>query len=161
MATLLLAAALWPSAPERHEVAAAVGLSFGETQEILVLSWTGRHRWGGWFRLDDSERNPGGGSAIPEAPQVEVTAASFGIGWRALQRLTLGIGYGEQRTTTTFGRPSPENPAGTEDRRVTEGGVAAMGQWTFPWKDTLGLAVSATGGPGGLGAAVGLTFIID
>ena len=146
IATLLLAAALWPSESEHHEVAATVGLGVEEQQQILLVSWTGRRRWGAWFRLDDAARN-----YTPETV-LEITASSVGVAWRPLQRLTAGLGYGEKRTTTA---------AGPEDRRETENGITAVGAWTFPVNKIVGVMVSATLGVGGFGAGAGVTFYFD
>ena len=154
---LLLAAALsHPATSSAHELTAGVG--YGTQGPILVASWTGRRRWGAWFRVDQSN----GTQQIIHSTQVNNDASSIGAAWRALPRLTVGIGYGEKHETTTVygavGDPSNPVPIVLEEHQDDEHGLAAMGTWTFPINETLGVAVSATAGPGGLGAAAGVTF---
>jgi hypothetical protein len=98
---LLLAAALSsPPAPSPHELTAAVGWGTRETQPILVVSWTGRRRWGGWFRVDHAETSAGPVSTTP-GTSILTSAASIGVAWRALSRLTVGIGYGQKEEKTS------------------------------------------------------------
>jgi hypothetical protein len=119
----------------------------------LVVSWTGRRRWGGWFRVDHAETSAGPVSTTP-GTSILTSAASIGVAWRALSRLTVGIGYGQKEEKT-----SSSGAIGLPDEyRNDEHGVAAIGTWTFPVNETVGVAVSASGGPGGFGAAAGATF---
>ena len=155
---LLLAAALSSPDPSpapslRHELTTAVGYGDRDTQAIFVASWTGRRRWGAWFRVDHAETSEGPPSTTP-GTAIATSAGSIGVAWRALPRLTVGVGYGQKEEKTTssgaIGLPDPY--------KNDEHGVAAIGTWTFPMNDILGVAVSVTGGPGGFGGAVGATF---
>jgi hypothetical protein len=153
IAAVLLAAALSPPATSSgHELTAAVGL--GTRAPIMVVSWTGRRRWGAWLRLDQPDGKPAGQEAYPNSTQVYTTAFSMGVAWRALPRLAVGVGYGEKKEDITVYGPSGAVREDEDD----EHGMAAIGTWTFPVKDTLGVAVSASAGPSGFGAAVGVTF---
>ena len=154
-ASLLLAAALSHPAPaSRHELTGALGYGFRETQLILVASWTGRRRWGAWFRIDQPEKSERPSSANPAGSPVSTSAASVGVAWRALPPLTVGVGYG-QREEKTVVSGSTDLP---DEFREDEHGLAAMGTWTFPVNATVAVAASATVGPGGFGAAVGATL---
>lgn len=155
---LLLATAL--SSPDsspapflRHELTTAVGYGTRDTQAIFVVSWTGRRRWGAWFRVDSATRTEGPPSTTI-GTSILTSAGSIGVAWRALPRLTVGLGYGQKEEKT-----SSSGAIGLPDEyRNDDHGVAAMGTWTFPMNDILGVAVSATMGPGGFGAAGGVTF---
>ena len=152
-ALLLSAALAVPAPPLRHELMAAVGLGTRDAQPLFAVSWTGRRRWGGWFRVDHAETS-GGPVSTTLGTQIATSAGSIGVAWRPLPRLTVGLGYGhkEEKTTTSGAVGLPD------EYRDNEGGMAAMATWTFPVNDTLGVAVSASGGPGGFGAAGGVTF---
>lgn len=161
IAALLLAAALSPPAtPAGHQLTGALGL--GARSPILVVSWTGRRRWGAWLRLDQPDGKPADVTkATPNSTQVYTTAGSLGVAWRALPRLAVGIGYGEKEVdTTVYGSLNGSLATVLEDREEDEHGLAAIGTWTFPVNDTLGVAVSASAGPSGFGAAAGVTFFI-
>ena len=151
---LLLAAALSsPPTASRHELAGALGFGTRDLQPILVASWTGRRRWGAWFRIDQAEDSAGPASTTP-GTRILTSAASLGVAWRALPRLTVGLGYGQKEEKT-----SSSGAVGLPDEyRNDEHGVAAMGTWTFPFNETLGFAVSATAGPGGFGGSAGVMF---
>jgi hypothetical protein len=130
-----------------------VGYGDRDTQPIFVVSWTGRRRWGAWFRVDAAQKAAGPPSTTA-GTAIATSASSIGVAWRALQRLTLGVGYGqmEEKTTTSGAVGLPD------EYRSDEHGVAAIGTWTFPVNDVLGVAASATAGPGGFGGSVGATF---
>ena len=152
-ALLLSAALAVPAPPSRHELMAAMGVGTRDVQPIFAVSWTGRHRWGGWFRVDQAFTSAGPVSTTA-GTKIATSSSSIGLAWRPLPRLTVGLGYGhkEEKTTTSGAVGLPDQ------YRNDEGGMAAMATWTFPVNDTLGVAVSTSGGPGGFGAAVGATF---
>jgi|SoiMethySBSTD1v2_1073268.scaffolds.fasta_scaffold389565_2 hypothetical protein len=153
VATLLLAAALSrPAPPTGHQLTTALG--YGPQGWILVGSWTGPRRWGAWFRVDHATTSAGPPSTNASGTPILTSASSIGVAWRALPRLTVGIGYGqkEEKTATSGAVGVPDT------YRNDEHGVAAIGTWTFPVNDTVGVAASASAGPGGFGAAIGATF---
>jgi hypothetical protein len=114
------------------------------------------------LRLDQPDGKPADVTkATPNSTQVYTTAGSLGVAWRALPRLAVGIGYGEKEVdTTVYGSLNGSLATVLEDREEDEHGLAAIGTWTFPVNDTLGVAVSASAGPSGFGAAAGVTFFI-
>jgi len=157
VATLLLAAALSRPAPlTGHQLTTAVG--YGPQGPILVVSWTGRRRWGAWFRVDQQDVP----RVMANSTHVSTTAGSVGVGWRPRPRLTVGLGYGRKEETNTLYGEDVGNgeviPVVLDVRKDRQDGLAAIGTWTFPVNDTLGVAASASAGPGGFGAAVGVTF---
>jgi len=155
IASLLLAAALVPAPSTPHELTTALGLGVRVHQPIFVVSWTGRRRWGAWLRLDSRKQTFDSDLPAPEGVPVSTNAGSIGVAWRAWPRLTLGLGYGEmQEKVAQSGGTTPTADPLKEEWR----GVAAIATWTFSVNEDVGVAVSASGGPGGFGAAVGGTF---
>ncbi|HET9300004.1 MAG TPA: hypothetical protein VFO11_08665, partial [Candidatus Polarisedimenticolaceae bacterium] len=124
---LLLATALSsPAPPVRHELAATVGYGTRDIQAIFGASWTGRRRWGAWFRVDSATTTEGPPSTT-YATTILTSAGSIGVAWRALPRLTVGLGYGQKEEKT-----SSSGAVGLPDEyRNDEHGIAAMGTWTF------------------------------
>jgi len=160
---LLLTAALSSPAPlMRHELTGTVGLGGPDLQRILVVSWTGRRRWGAWFRVDQRGGHSGRTSVIPNTTQRQTSAGSIGVAWRPLPRLTVGLGYGHfNEDSIVYGSvEGPDGPVAITlgEQRDHQHGLAAIGTWTFPVNETLGVALSATAGPGGFGGSAGVNF---